>query len=285
MTLTQLFTNIANAIRGKKGTSELIKAEDFADEITNLPSGGNFVVPNGLKFGYSSIEKFPKEFEEADYSQLDNTGLVNFFYNSSFDEIKFKIPKNCSQLSGMFYQSYLHICELDFDEETTFNISNMFYDVRNYSTGGGKKFENLIFTNNKKMKITDARYAFYRCGHLKTAPEFIISEQLGNNGFNGMFERCLGLENVPFYDFSNVPAQQLNRFGNLFSAMYNYCNSLTDTSLDNILRMCISISPEWNGFSNNFATLATLGISSTYDTRISSLPHYQEFINAGWIIR
>lgn len=39
MTLTQLFTNIANAIRTKTGSSETIKAEDFANEIEGIPTG------------------------------------------------------------------------------------------------------------------------------------------------------------------------------------------------------------------------------------------------------
>ena len=39
MTLTQLFTAIANAIRTKKGTSESIVAEDFPTEIANIPTG------------------------------------------------------------------------------------------------------------------------------------------------------------------------------------------------------------------------------------------------------
>lgn len=41
MTLTQLFTNIANAIRSKKGTSALIQAEDFPNEIITIEAGGN----------------------------------------------------------------------------------------------------------------------------------------------------------------------------------------------------------------------------------------------------
>lgn len=36
MTLTQLFTNIANAIRGKTGSSSTINAEDFSTQITSL---------------------------------------------------------------------------------------------------------------------------------------------------------------------------------------------------------------------------------------------------------
>lgn len=39
MTLTQLFTAIANAIRGKKGTQATIKAEDFPTEIAGITTG------------------------------------------------------------------------------------------------------------------------------------------------------------------------------------------------------------------------------------------------------
>ena len=39
MTLTTLFTNIANAIRTKKGTSASIIAEDFPDEISSITTG------------------------------------------------------------------------------------------------------------------------------------------------------------------------------------------------------------------------------------------------------
>lgn len=39
MTLTELFTNIANAIRGKDGTTETIPATDFASRITAIETG------------------------------------------------------------------------------------------------------------------------------------------------------------------------------------------------------------------------------------------------------
>ena len=40
MALTDLFTNIANAIRTKDGTTGLIVANDFPTRILNIPSGG-----------------------------------------------------------------------------------------------------------------------------------------------------------------------------------------------------------------------------------------------------
>ncbi len=40
MTLIELFTQIANAIREKKGTTEAIPATSFAEEITSIQTGG-----------------------------------------------------------------------------------------------------------------------------------------------------------------------------------------------------------------------------------------------------
>ena len=40
--LTGLFTNIANSIRAKDGTSNPIAAINFADRINAIPTGGSF---------------------------------------------------------------------------------------------------------------------------------------------------------------------------------------------------------------------------------------------------
>lgn len=87
---------------------------------------------------------------------------------------------------------------------------------------------------------------------------------------NEMFSHCRKLRIVPIYDLKNVT--------NVYNMFYT-CNSLTDESLDNILQSLILAT----GVSNK--TLNNVGINNTSRypvSRIESLPHYQDFIDAGW---
>ena len=85
-----------------------------------------------------------------------------------------------------------------------------------------------------------------------------------------MFDGCTSLKEVPQFDTSNVTDM---------TSMFHSCNKLTDTSIDNILQFCITSKIE-NG------TLQYLGFNSkVYPiNRIEALPHYQDFLDAGWTI-
>ena len=86
----------------------------------------------------------------------------------------------------------------------------------------------------------------------------------------GIFSSCTSLKEVPQFDTSNVT--------NMTSMFYS-CKKLTDTSIDNILQFCIT-SKIKNG------TLQYLGFNSNVYpiNRIEALPHYQDFLDAGWTI-
>lgn len=88
-----------------------------------------------------------------------------------------------------------------------------------------------------------------------------------------MLHDCSLLENVPILNTSNVTTMQ-----NMFSS----CPNLSDTSLDNILQMCINTTSKYT----RTKTLREIGIFSTNypASRIEALPHYQDFIDAGWTI-
>ena len=54
--LQYFLTDIADAIREKKGTTDLINAQSFADEIKNLPQSGGGT-EGGIQYEYIVIEK------------------------------------------------------------------------------------------------------------------------------------------------------------------------------------------------------------------------------------
>lgn len=126
----------------------------------------------------------------------------------------------------------------------------------------------LLNTEN----VTRMNECFGGCAGLTSVPKFNTKNV---TTMQKMFLNCYNLASVPLFDTSGLT-------GNSFYSMFGNCPNLTDTSLDNILQMCINAT----GYTGT-KSLSTLGITSTSiypTTRIQALPHYQAFLNAGWTI-
>lgn len=124
----------------------------------------------------------------------------------------------------------------------------------------------LIDTSN----ITSMSYMFYK-SNIETCPQFDTSNVTNmSNMFNGS-----SLTNLPVLNTSKIIS---------FQSFVASCILLTASSLDNILQMCIGAS-SYQGTK----TLVELGFSGRMQTTfptstIQALPHYQDFIDAGWQI-
>ena len=92
---------------------------------------------------------------------------------------------------------------------------------------------------------------------------------------NKMFTNCSNLVTVP--EFSVPELSKSSGLSNMFSG----CFSLSNQSLDNILKMCISAT-SYTGTK----ALTILGFSSNLysASTIQALPSYEDFIDAGWTI-
>ena len=123
----------------------------------------------------------------------------------------------------------------------------------------------LLDTSN----VDSMRGAFSGCSKLKTIPLFDTSNV---TNMKGMFSSCNNLQNLPKLNTSKVTN---------FQVMFSGCNILTDESVDNILQMCANATSY-----TSTKTLAYMSLTSTFypASKIQSLPHYQDFINAGWTI-
>lgn len=159
------------------------------------------------------------------------------------------------------------------------NISGGGEDLGEYfitSIGNGGSTRNGVSSilkkvpNNLTISTTVANYMFSNCSNLKIAP---LLDTSNVENMRNMFSGCAYLETVPLYDTSKTTNIQ-----NIFQG----CYQLSDASLDNILLMCINISSSYA----DSKTLIRLGFDSYYypASRIQALPHYQDFINAGWTI-
>ena len=85
---------------------------------------------------------------------------------------------------------------------------------------------------------------------------------------NNLFQGCLALETIPILDTSNASG---------ISAFVSGCGSLSNESLNNVMKMCINATNfTWN------KTLRHIGITQEQTVTCQSLSNYQDLINAGW---
>ena len=121
--------------------------------------------------------------------------------------------------------------------------------------------------------VTDMSFMYQNCTSLTTVSEFTVASSAK---MGAIFSGCTSLTTFPVLDISGV-----GNFNNI-AGMFGRCTSLTDESLDNILQMCAN-----SHISYSSKSLFNLGIQDTsiYPvSRIEALPHYQDFIDAGWTI-
>ena len=261
-TLSNYLTDVASAIKTKKGDSTPIQASSFDTEIANLPSGGGFEILEGMKFGQSQWREVPSLILNANgWSSLVNP--KEMFYNNT--EIT-SLP-NFNLSSATTLSSFCFSC-------------SKLVSVGNITTGNSLTSLKEMFAYCHKLQmvgsisntsnVTSTQSMFNNCDAMTSAPQLDTSSV---TDIRSMFSYCKALSTVPLYDTSSV--QYMND-------MFSSANSLDDTSVNNVLKMCA----DSNVTNVSNKTLYKLGFRSTYYpvSRIEALSNYQAFLDAGWTI-
>lgn len=209
-------------------------------------------MPQGIQDGYDYAVEIMENW--------DSTATLDSKFVRDYDLMFMPLVDITKQsiLNNMFEycSSLMEIAELDYSQASYLD----------YIFDGCSKLT-IISNFNTRGRL---KYAFQGCTKLET-----ISGNINTNNLQGAFSGCSNLKNIPVIYTHNLGT---NSFRNTFLN----CTSLTDTSLDNILQTCINATTY-----SETKTLAVLGIKDTtiYPTsRIQALPHYQDFLNAGWNI-
>jgi hypothetical protein len=121
---------------------------------------------------------------------------------------------------------------------------------------------------NINVRNNNGQQLFAFCSSLVEIPLLDTSNLIT---MNSMFKYCSSLINVPVLNTSGIKGS--SGLGSIF----RYCDSLNDTSLNNIMQMCIN-AINYPGTK----TLSYIGLSEAQATRCQSLSNYQALIEAGW---
>lgn len=231
-TLGHFLTDVADAIRGKKGSQETIQASDFDTEIANLPSGGGADLN---EYFYTEItentnvnnmsEKIIKK--APDVIVADNVTSLSRAYYSCPSKVLPKVICNSNVLGTDYMYYYTQPDTLDVSGLNTTNVATM-RSMFNRSNNQ-PVLTNIIWgVNFKTDKVTDYRSMFAGDNGLQSLDLSHFSCDNANNlSTGGMFQNCSALMHL---DMRNFEFTKIANFSNMFNGVPDACEIIVKDS-------------------------------------------------------
>ena len=183
-----------------------------------------FVVPDGMKFGYSNITEIPSNVNFTNVTDMDNlfadcaqlTSIPQL--NTSSTNSMTRMFANCISLTAIPQLDTSNVYNMD----SMFSGCNSLTAIPELNTSGAAKMNSM----------------FSGCSSLTSIPQLNTSSV---TSMDNMFEWCSGLTSIPQLDYSNVESME-----NIFS----HCESLTTipqldipkvSKLNGVFKYCSSL--------------------------------------------
>ena len=209
--LKDFLTDVADAIREKKGTTEKINPQDFSDEIRGIESGGgnpwnaDVIWNDDTTFGFDSIKEI--HIHEG-ITTLDEKA---FRYNSSLQKVV--LPKSLQIIGTYAFAGMAGIL-------TEINLPENITTINNYAFNGSP-FNKLIFPS----KVTYINYGI--CTNCTSLESVVF---LGNVTHIRpiAFQNCSALKKVVLDQCTKVPILENT---NAFTKFHETCKLVVPDAL------------------------------------------------------
>lgn len=198
--LTDFLTDVANAIRQKKGTNEPINPQDFSSEIASIQTGG----------GSDMLQERVNQTNSCAY----------LFYQYRGTDLSFANKLDTSNVNNLDYMFYwcTNLTILDLSWMNVDNVTSMknVFDTCN-------KLNSINLNNWDTSKVNSMGNMFTNCSAL-TSLDLSSFNTSNVTGMNSMFNKC---SKITTLNLSNFDVSKVTDMGSLFSN----CSLLTSLDL------------------------------------------------------
>ena len=294
-TLGNFLTDVADAIREKKGTTDTILASNFDTEIASIEGGVdiNEYLSDTITKGTSSSGGWVKTIIKLRSPlTVEGTSAEYMFSGYSLNELPQLDTSNVNRMDHMFSGCAKLTTIPQLDTSNVVNMDSMFYNCTNLTTipqldtsnvfrmsymfGSCTNLTTIPQIDTSNVTIMD--YTFYNCSNLTTIPQ-LNGEKLTDivSAFNG----CKSLENFNgIINLGQAYSTSTSANSNYYKLILSDSTKLTEQSIINIL--------------NNLYDIATKGcktqsvvLGSTNLAKLTSEEGQQALASAqskGWTI-
>lgn len=273
--LNAVFTDIANAIREKKGTTAKIKPINMATEITNLTGGsgktielsvtqnGTYIPDEGATYSKVSVN-VSQTIENLTTTELSiiQNGVYVPDEGAAYSKVSVNVPQAVE--SGTL-KALL---------DATKSCFHLFNNYKGTSV-------NELISYSDTSNVTTMNYMFNNCPSLTTIPQLDTSKV---NNMKGMFYNCTKLVTIPQLDASNV-----RDMSDMFYCCYRL-KSILMTGMKvsfNIFKSTDFQESDLVTILNNLATVTSTQTLTMGSTNLAKLTDEEKAIatNKGWTLK
>lgn len=255
--LKDFLTDVADAIREKKGTTDAINPQDFSSEIASIEGDGDI-------WGFDEIGYTPQNFSFDEFKSLTkqleldyNSGRISTFENKSIVLAPNINTSNKTSISSLFDGCSCMIGYLPLD---THNVESMAATFR-------RCYALAKINDMNTSKVTTMINIFNNCSRIRSIPNTITTENVTDLGgfiymcplieeiheldtrkvtsFQNSFTGCTSLKVIPHLDFDSITNM---------TTPFSSCSKLVFMSIHNIGKSSLE--------SYNFSDATNWGVGS-----------------------